>query len=68
MRVGLSFFLVHFRVEKTVHVHDKIAHMGIVHGPLRGPFPGIVGAGVVRIHANDIKLIQILELDVSQVR
>ena len=48
-------------------MNDEIAHMGIVDGALRGPFPSIICAGVVRIHTDDIELIQVLELDALQV-
>ena len=45
-------------------MNDEIPHLRVVYGLLRLGTPGGVGARIVRKHANDIDLAEILELDV----
>src|SRR5262245_18483919 len=56
------------RIEQPVHVDNEVAHMGVVHGLLSLRLPGRIGARVVRIDADDVDLIEILELDIGEVR
>ena len=51
-----------FRVEQAVHVNDEIAHLGVVDGALRLGLPRRISAGIVRIDADDVELVEILEL------
>ena len=44
------------RIEQRVHVHDELAHMGIVDRALGGAFPGLVRLGVVRENPDDVEL------------
>jgi len=48
-----------------MHMHDEVSHVGIVDGALRLRLPGRVGGGVVRIDADDVELIDVLEGDVA---
>src|SRR3954449_1317943 len=48
-------------VEQPMEVNDEIAHMGVVNGLLRLRLPGRVSGGVVREHADDFHLVEILE-------
>src|ERR1700682_5038881 len=50
-----------------MHVDDEISHMGVVNGLLRLGPPGRISGGVVRINANDIELIDILEFGPLQI-
>src|SRR5262245_37854419 len=50
------------RIEQPMQVNDKIAHLRIVDGHLRLGLPGRVGAGIVRENADDVELVEILEL------
>src|SRR3954447_23618123 len=44
-----------------MQVHDEVTHMGIVDGLLRLRLPGRIGAGIVRIDADDIEFAQVAE-------
>src|SRR5437868_4782823 len=44
-----------------MHVHDEIAHQGVIDSALRAAFPGRIGARIVWIDADDLELLQILE-------
>src|SRR5665213_2830737 len=48
-------------IEQPVEMDHEIAHVGVVHGLLRLGFPGSVRGRVVREHADDFHLIEILE-------
>src|SRR5262245_55194155 len=50
-------------IEQAMHMDDEIAHLGVVHGSLRHPLPGLVGFGVARIDADDVEVTRIGELD-----
>src|SRR5437762_6950783 len=45
-----------------MQMHDEVTHLRIVDGLLRLCLPGIIGAGIIRIDADDVDLIE-LELD-----
>ena len=49
-------------------MHDEIAHVRIINGLLGFRAPCRVGGRIVRIHADDIDLRQILELGPVEVR
>ena len=53
-------------IEQPVQMDDEIAHLRIVDGLLRLGLPGRVGGGVVRIDADDVELVEILELGVVE--
>src|SRR5579871_6608140 len=55
------------RIEQSMQMHDEIAHLGIVNGLLRLSLPGRISAGVIRINAHDIELIEVLELRSAQI-
>ena len=55
------------RVEKTVHMHYKIAHMGVVYRLLRLGFPGAERGRVVWKDAYDVKRVQIAKLHVLKI-
>jgi len=48
-------------IEQPVEVDHEIAHVGVVDGLLRLCFPGRVGGRVIREHADDFHLVEILE-------
>ena len=48
-------------------MNDEIAHMGVVDGLLRLRLPGGMGAGVVRIDADDVEPVEILEFGAPKV-
>src|ERR1700682_4279625 len=50
-----------------MHVDDEISHMGVVNGLLRLGPPGRISGGMVRINANDIELVEILEFGPFQI-
>src|SRR5204862_2123534 len=58
---GLLLRRVGRGIEQPVHVHDEIAHQGIIDGALRAAFPRRIGGRIVRIDADDLELLQILE-------
>jgi hypothetical protein len=43
-------------------MHDEIADMRVVNGPVCGVFPGIEGLGVIGIDADDVERLEIAEL------
>src|SRR3954447_25216702 len=49
------------RVEQTVEMDDEIAHLRIVDRALRLRPPGGVGGRIVRIEADDLDIVQVLE-------
>ncbi len=49
-----------------MHVHDEIAHLGIIHGHLRLLFPDRIGRSIIGIDTHDIDFIEIFELDALQ--
>jgi hypothetical protein len=60
-----SIFIV--GIEKTVHMHDKITHMGVINSHLRLGSPRGQRGSVVRIDADDIERIQIPELYIMKI-
>ena len=50
-----------------MQVDDEIAHMRVVDGLLRLGLPGGVGGGVVRIEADDLDLVEVLERVVLEI-
>jgi len=48
-------------IEQPVEMDDEIAHVSVVHGLLRLRLPGSVSGRVIRVHADDFNLIEILE-------
>src|SRR5262249_35688556 len=55
------------RLEEPMQVDDEVAHMGVVHGGLRPGPPGRECARVVRIDADDVELVEVLEREIVQV-
>src|SRR5438067_10666489 len=51
-----------------MQVYDEIAHVGVVDGLLRLCLPGRIGCGVVRIDADDIEPVEVLELGAAELR
>ena len=49
------------RIEQPVEMDHEIAHLGIVDGLLRLRLPGRMRGGVIRKHADDLHLIEVLE-------
>ena len=49
-------------IEQAVQVDDEIAHVRVVDRRLRLGFPGGIGCRVVREHADDVDLVEVLEL------
>ena len=49
-------------IEQPVQVDDEIAHLRVVDRLLRLGLPGRIGGRVVRIDADDVELVEILEL------
>src|SRR6266567_2679986 len=58
---------VRVRIEQPMHVDDEIAHLGIVNSLLRLGLPCRISAGIVRINADDIELIKVLEFVPAQI-
>jgi len=52
-------------IEQTMQMHDEIAHVRVVDRLLRLCTPRRVGLGVIRINADDVDFIEILEFDIS---
>ena len=48
-------------IEQPVEMNDEITHVGIIDALLRLGLPGRIGRGIVRIQADDLDLIEILE-------
>ena len=48
-------------VEQPVEMDDEIAHLRIVDRALRLGTPGDVGGGIVRIEADDLDIVEVLE-------
>ena len=42
-------------LRQAVHVHDVVAHLGVINGALRGAFPGPVRLSVVREYADELE-------------
>ena len=61
----MSVLRSRIRIEQPVQMHDEIAHLGIVDGLLRLGPPCRMGAGVIRIDADDIDILEIPEFDIS---
>src|SRR5262249_22810922 len=53
-------------IEQSVQVNDEIAHVGVVDGLLCFRLPCDVGTRKVRVHADDVDLVEILELCASE--
>src|SRR5262245_16652829 len=45
-----------------MQVDDKIAHMGVVHGAMRGFLPRVIGLRVVGVDADDIERREVAKL------
>ena len=52
-------------IEETMQMHDEIAHVRVVNRLLCLRTPRRVGLGVIRINANDVDFLEILEFDIS---
>src|SRR5690606_7183726 len=61
-----SFICDFFWIEKSMKMHDEIAHVGIVHSLLRLCPPRRLGALVVREDADDVEPVQVPETQVFQ--
>src|ERR1700733_8247802 len=48
-------------IEQPMEMDHEIAHMGVVHGLLRLGLPGRIGGRIIREHADDFHLVEILE-------
>src|ERR1700693_324393 len=48
-------------IEQPVQMDDEIAHLRIVHGLLRLAPPSRIGGGVIRVDADDVELVEVLE-------
>ena len=57
---------VGIRIEQPMQMDDEVAHMRVVDGLLRLGLPGGIGGGVVRIDADDVELVEILEFDAAE--
>src|SRR5215831_4855361 len=55
------------RVEQPVEMDDEIAHLSVVDGHLRLGLPGCVGGRIIRIQADDLDIVQVLERVVVEV-
>src|SRR5512144_364618 len=53
-------------IEQSVQVNDEIAHVRVVDSLLRLCLPCDVGARIVRVDADDVDLVEILELSASE--
>src|SRR6187455_2622628 len=53
-------------IEQSVQVNDEITHVRVVDGLLRFRLPCYVGTRIVRVDADDINLVEILELCASE--
>src|SRR4029078_2217806 len=53
-------------IEQSVQVNNEIAHVRVVDGLLRFRLPGDVGARIIRVDAEDLDLVEILELSASE--
>src|SRR5215475_6453740 len=63
-RVSMFPLLGSPRIEEAVQMDDEIAHLRVVDRLLRLRLPGRVGGRVVRVDADDINLVEILEFNV----
>src|SRR6186713_973434 len=53
-------------IEQSVQVNDEITHVRVVDGLLRFRLPCDVGARIVRVDADDVDFVEILELRTSE--
>ena len=49
------------RIEQPMEVHDEIPHVGVINRLLRLRLPDGMGRCVVRIKADDLDLVEVLE-------
>src|SRR3989344_5596580 len=49
-----------------MQVDDEIAHVSVVDGVLRLGLPGHIGGGIVRVDADDLDLVEVLEFGAVQ--
>src|SRR4051794_23529886 len=56
------------RLEQAVQVDDEIAHLGVVDARLGLCLPSRIGAGVVRIDADEVEPGEVLEAHAREVR
>ena len=54
-------------IEQPMQMDDEVAHVRIVDGLLRLRLPGGIGGCVVRVNADDVELVEILELDAVEI-
>jgi len=47
-------------VEQPMQMHDKVPHMSVVDGAVRGVLPGVVGLRIVGIDADDVERLEVL--------
>ena len=57
--MGVLFVLL--GIEEPVEMDDEVAHLGVVHRHLRLRLPGRMRGRIVREHADDVDLVEILE-------
>ena len=55
------------RIEQPVEMDNEITHMRVIHGLLRLCLPCRIGGGVIRVHADDFHLVEILEGDMREI-
>jgi hypothetical protein len=55
-----------FRIKQTMHMDNEITHVGVVDGRLRLRLPGGQSRRVIRKDTNDIKVLEIAELDLIE--
>ena len=53
--------MISLGIEQAVQMDDKVAHLGVIDGRLRLGLPGGVGGRVVRVDADNLDLVEILE-------
>src|SRR5712691_1818710 len=58
---------VRIRIEQPMQMHDEVAHMGVVDGLLGLRLPGGISGSVIRINADDIELVEVLEFDLLEI-
>src|SRR3974390_3467713 len=51
-----------FGIEQPMQMNDEIAHLGVVDGTLSLCFPRRISGGVIRVDADEVDFIDILEL------
>tara|TARA_R100000687_G_C6321108_1_gene105068 strand:- start:112 stop:423 length:312 start_codon:yes stop_codon:yes gene_type:complete len=60
-------FTILMRIHQLVKMYDKVAHMGIIDGPLGGTFPRLMRGGVIWKNADKIHTLQVTEINTLQI-